>query len=63
MNEQSITIRREENPDGCTDISVSGGIDGYTHFREAFISLDNMPSLHVLPRGKRVARVLENWLQ
>lgn len=46
MNESSITIHWEENPDGCTDISVSGDIDGYTHFREAFLSLDNMPSLH-----------------
>lgn len=46
MNEQSITIRWEKNPDGCTDISVNGDIDGYTHFREAFLSLDNMPSVY-----------------
>lgn len=28
MNEQSITIRWDKNPDGSTDISVSGDIDG-----------------------------------
>ena len=46
MNEQSITIRWEKNPDGSTNISVNGDIDGYTRFREAFLSLDNLPSLH-----------------
>lgn len=46
MNEQSITIRWEKNPDGCTDISVSGAEDGQTLFREAFLSLDRLPSLH-----------------
>lgn len=30
MNEQSITIRWEKNPDGSTYISVSEDIDGYT---------------------------------
>ena len=37
MNEQSITIRLVKNPDGSTDISVNGDIDGYTHFREVFL--------------------------
>lgn len=46
MNEQSITIRWDKNPDGSTDISVNGDIDGQTHFREAFLSLDNIPSLY-----------------
>ena len=46
MNESSITIRWEKNLDGCTDISVNGDINGYTHFREAFLSLDNMPSVY-----------------
>ena len=46
MNESSITIRWEKNADGGTDISVSGDIDGQTHFREAFLSLDMLPSLH-----------------
>ncbi len=46
MNEQSITIRWDKNPDGSTDISVSGDIDGQTHFREAFLSLDILPSVH-----------------
>lgn len=46
MNESSITIRWEKNADGGTDISVSGDIDGQTHFREAFLSLDNMPPLY-----------------
>lgn len=46
MNESSITIRWEKNPDGYTDISVTGDIDGYTHFREAFLSLDSLPSIH-----------------
>lgn len=46
MNEQSVTVRWDKNPDGSTDISVSGDIDGQTHFREAFLSLDMLPSLH-----------------
>ena len=46
MNEQSITIRWDKNPDGSTDISVSGDIDGQTHFREAFLSLDMLPPLY-----------------
>ena len=46
MNESSITIRWEKNADGGTDISVSGDINYQTHFREAFLSLDNMPPLH-----------------
>ncbi len=46
MNESSITIRWEKNPDGSTDISVSGEKEGQTHFREAFLSLDNMPPLY-----------------
>ncbi len=46
MNESSITIRWEKNPDGSTDISVNGDIDGQTHFREAFLSLDRLPPLH-----------------
>lgn len=46
MNESSITIRWEKNSDGCTDISVNGDIDGYTHFREAFLSLDIIPSVY-----------------
>lgn len=41
-----MTIRWERNPDGCTDISVNGDIDGYTHFREALLSLDNIPSVN-----------------
>lgn len=46
MNEQSITIRWEKNADGGTDISVSGEKEGRTLFREAFLSLDRLPSLH-----------------
>lgn len=46
MNESSIIIRWEKNADGGTDISVSGDIDGQTHFREAFLSLDSLPPLH-----------------
>lgn len=46
MNEQSITIRWDKNPDGTTDISVNGDIDGQTHFREAFLSLDMLPPLY-----------------
>lgn len=46
MNEQSITVRWDKNPDGSTDISVSGDIDGHTHFREAFLSLDMLPPLY-----------------
>lgn len=46
MNESSITIRWEKNTDGGIDISVSGDINYQTLFREAFLSLDNMPPLH-----------------
>lgn len=46
MNEQSITIRWDKNPDGSTDISVNGDIDGQTHFREVFFSLDMLPPLY-----------------
>ena len=46
MNEQSITIRWEKNPDGSTDISVSGDKDYLPHFSEAFLSLDIFPSVH-----------------
>ncbi len=46
MNKQSITIRWEKNADGSTDISVNGDKDYQTHFREAFLSLDNMPPLY-----------------
>ena len=46
MNEQSITIRWDKNPDGSTDISVNGDIDGQTHFRETFLSLDMLPPLY-----------------
>lgn len=46
MNESSITIRWEKNPDGSTDISVSGDKDYTPHFREAFLSLDRLQSLH-----------------
>lgn len=46
MNEQSITIRWEKNADGGTDISVSGDKGYQMHFKEAFLSLDNMPPLH-----------------
>ena len=46
MNEQSITVRWAKNPDGSTDISVNGDIDGQTHFSEAFLSLDTLPSVH-----------------
>lgn len=46
MNESSITIRWERNEDGGTDISVSGAKEGQTQFREAFLSVDRLPSLH-----------------
>ena len=46
MNEQSITIRWTKNPDDSSDISVSGDIEGQTHFREAFLSLDRLPPLY-----------------
>lgn len=46
MNESSIIIRWEKNADGGTDISVSGAEEGQTLFREAFMSLDRLPSLH-----------------
>ena len=46
MNEQSITIRWTKNPDDSSDISVSGDIEGQTHLREAFLSLDRLPPLY-----------------
>lgn len=45
MNHSSITIRWEKNSEGGTDISVSGDIDAQTHFREAFLTLESIPSL------------------
>lgn len=52
MNESSITIRWDKNPDCSTDISVSGDIDGQTHFREAFLSLDMLPPLYDISETK-----------
>lgn len=46
MNESSITIRWEKNPDGSTDISVNGNKDYLPHFSEAFLSLDILPAVH-----------------
>lgn len=46
MNESSITLRWEKNPDGCTDITVNGNINGYIHYREAFLSLDALPTIY-----------------
>lgn len=46
MNESSITIRWEKNDDGGTDISVSGAEEGQTLFREAFLSVDRLPTAH-----------------
>ena len=56
MNESSITIRWEKNPDdGSTDISVNGNINGYPHFRETFLSLDNIASLYYVDDKKTSA--------
>lgn len=52
MNEQSITVRWDKNSDGSTDISVSGDIDGQTHFREAFLSLEMLPPLYDISETK-----------
>lgn len=46
MNEQSITIRWDKNPDGSTDISVNGAEYGQMLFREAFLSVDRLPMVH-----------------
>ncbi len=46
MNESSITIRWERNPDGYTDISVCGEVDNQRYFKEAFLTLDRVPPLH-----------------
>lgn len=46
MNESSITIRWEKNPDGSTDITVSGDANYLPHFTEAFLSLDNISSVY-----------------
>lgn len=45
MNESSVTIRWEKNPNGSTDISVSGDKDYLPHFSEAFLSLDTLHSV------------------
>lgn len=60
MNESSITIRWEKNPDGCTDISVNGDIEGYTHFREAFLSVDRLPPLHDISERETSGRSAGN---
>ena len=46
MNESSITIRWEKNDDGGTDISVSGAKEGQPLFREAFLTVDRLPTVH-----------------
>jgi len=46
MNESSITIRWDKNPDGSTDISVNGAEYGQMLFREAFLSVDRLPMVH-----------------
>ena len=46
MNESSITLRWEKNPDGCTDITVNGNINGHIHYREAFLSLETLPPIY-----------------
>lgn len=46
MSESSITIRWDKNPDGSTDISVSGAEEGQTFFREAFLTVDRLPTVH-----------------
>lgn len=43
--DSSITIRWKKNPEGGTDVSVSGDIDAQTYFREVFLTLDSTPSL------------------
>lgn len=52
MSESSITIRWDKNADGGTDISVSGEKDGQTLFREAFLSLDMLPTLYDISETK-----------
>ncbi len=46
MNEQSITISWDNNADGYSDILVVGNVDGRTHFRETFLSLDRIPPIY-----------------
>lgn len=52
MSESSITIRWDKNADGGTDISVSGEKEGQTLFREAFLSLDMLPTLYDISETK-----------
>ena len=40
MNESSITIRWEKNPDGGTEIKVEGSREYMPHFREAFLTVE-----------------------
>ena len=40
MNESSITIRWEKNPDGGTEINVEGSREYMPYFREAFLSVE-----------------------
>lgn len=60
MNESSITIRWEKNPAGCTDISVNGDINGQTHFKEAFLSLDRLPPLHDISESETSGEIAGN---
>ena len=61
MNESSITIRWEKNPDGSTDISVNGDIKVYTPFREAFLSLDNLPSQHDITDNSTIIKAISRF--
>ena len=40
MNESSITIRWEKNPDGGTEIKVEGSQEYMSYFREAFLTVE-----------------------
>lgn len=40
MNESSITIRWEKNPDGGTEIKVEGSREYMPYFRKAFLSVE-----------------------
>lgn len=46
MNESSITIRWEKNLDGSTDIMVSGDKNYQIHFKEAFLTIEILPSVY-----------------
>lgn len=63
MNESSVTIRWEKNPDVGTEIKVEGSREYMPYFREALLSVEMPYAVNYVTKEKQVARVPRNRLQ